>query len=125
MPSGRGRTDNPFTEVLDRSPKYVASSTLREPLPWQNSTLLRGEAAETVGALKGEDGPDLVVLGSGELVGSLHRAWLVDTYQLLIHPLVLGSGRRLFPEGTVPAAFSVAESTRTTTGVMIVRYQPA
>ena len=119
-----GRTDNPFTEVLDRNQKYVASRTLAEPLPWQNSTLLRGEAVESVAALKGEPGPALTVLGSGNLVESLHAAGLVDEYLLSIYPLVLGTGRRLFPEGTRPAAFRVVESVPTTTGVMIVRYQP-
>jgi dihydrofolate reductase len=119
-----GRTDNPYTEVLDRSRKYVASRTLAEPLPWQNSTLLRGDAAESVAGLKGASGLDLVVFGGGSLVNTLHSAGLVDEYLLLIHPLVLGTGRRLFPEGTRPTAFRVVESVPTTTGVMIVRYQP-
>src|SRR6266568_5599523 len=92
------RSDNPFTEVLNKTQKYVASRTLRDPLPWINSTLLKGDAAEAVGALKEEPGT-LAVLGSGELVHSLLRANLIDEYLLSIHPLVLGSGMRLFPEG--------------------------
>ena len=93
------QTDNPFTEVLNNTQKYVASTTLQEPLPWSNSTLLAGDAAEAVAGLKQQPGKDLVVLGSGELVQSLMRHDLVDEYVLLIHPLVLGSGRRLFPDG--------------------------
>ena len=91
-----GRKDNPFTAVLDNSRKYVASRTLREPLPWQNSTLLAGDAAESVARLKEQPGKDLVVLGSGDLLQTLMRHGLVDEYVLLIHPLVLGRGRRLF-----------------------------
>ncbi|HZK73758.1 MAG TPA: dihydrofolate reductase family protein [Clostridia bacterium] len=88
------RTDNPFTAVLNNTPKYVASTTLEEPLPWSNSTLLKGDAAETVARLKEQPGKDLVILGSGELVQSLMRSNLVDEYVLQIHPVVLGSGRR-------------------------------
>src|ERR1700730_15692499 len=79
------RTDNPFTEVLNNTQKYVTSTTLEEPLPWSNSTLLKGDAAETVARLKEEPGQDLVVLGSGELVQSLMRRNLIDEYILLIH----------------------------------------
>lgn len=116
------RTDNPFTEVLDRTPKYVASRTLAAPLPWQNSSLLSGDAAESVADLKRSPGPDLVVLGSGNLVQSLRRVGLVDEYLLLIHPLILGTGGRLFPDG-VPADLRLAESLTTTTGVIIASYQ--
>jgi dihydrofolate reductase len=94
------RTDNPFTGFLNSVQKYVASRTLTEPLPWQNSTLLQADAADAVAALKKQDGPDLAVIGSGELVQSLERRELVDEYVLLIHPLVVGSGRRLFREAT-------------------------
>ena len=93
------QTDNPFTEVLNNTLKYVASTTLTEPLPWSNSRLLEGDAAAAVAKLKEQPGKDLTVLGSGELVRSLIRHDLVDRYILLIHPLVLGSGHRLFPDG--------------------------
>jgi dihydrofolate reductase len=119
------RKDNPYTEVLNNSPKYVASTTLEEPLPWVNSTLLEGDAAEAVARLKQQLDVDLGVLGSGELVKSLMRRNLVDEYVLLIHPLVLGSGRRLFPAGSPPADLRLAGSVTTTTGVMIATYQPA
>jgi len=114
--------DNPYTESLNKQQKYVASRTLAEPLPWQNSTLLRGDAAAAVAELKQAPGPDLLVLGSGELIGSLRPRALVDEYVLLIHPLILGEGRRLFPEGA-PADLRLAESVTTTTGVIIARYQ--
>ena len=81
------RKDNPFSEMLDNVQKYVASRTLTEPLPWQNSTLLDGDAADAVAELRRQPGPDLAVLGSGELVQSLRRRDLVDEYVLLIHPL--------------------------------------
>jgi dihydrofolate reductase len=118
------QTDNPFTEVLNNTQKYVASTTLAEPLPWSNSTLLKGDAAEAVARLKGQPGKDMVVLGSGELVQSLMRRNLVDRYQLLIHPLVLGSGRRLFPDGGAFAALRLVDTVTTTTGVVIATYQP-
>ena len=116
------RTDNPFTAVLNNTQKYVASTTLSEPLSWSNSTLLKGDAAEAVARLKEEQGKDLVVLGSGELVQSLMRRNLVDEYVLLIHPLVLGSGRRLFADGGAFAALRLVNTKTTTTGVVIATY---
>jgi len=117
--------DNPFTAVLNNRQKYVASTTLQEPLSWNNSTLLQGDAGEAVPRLKEQPGEDLVVLGSGELVQSLMRHNLVDQYVLLIHPLVLGSGRRLFPDGGVLAALRLVDTKTTTTGVVIATYEPA
>jgi dihydrofolate reductase len=119
------RKDNPFTEVLNNTQKYVASTTLEEPLPWSNSTLLQGDAAEAVANLKEQPGKDLVVLGSGALVQSLMRHNLIDEYVLLIHPLVLGSGRRLFSDGGPSAALRLVDTVATTTGVVIATYRPA
>jgi len=119
------RTDNPYTEVLNNAQKYVASRTLKEPLPWVNSTLLKGDAAQAVARLKEQPGKDLVILGSGELVRSLMRSNLIDRYILLIHPLVLGSGKRLFPDGGSPAPLRLIDSKTTTTGVVIATYVPA
>jgi dihydrofolate reductase len=116
---------NPFTAVLNDSQKYVASRTLEEPLPWQNSTLLEGDAAEAVARLKEEPGKDLVVLGSGELIQSLMRHNLVDEYVLLIYPLVLGSGRRLFTDGGASTVLRLVDTKPTTTGVVIATYRPA
>jgi dihydrofolate reductase len=119
------RKDNPFTEVLNNSKKYVASTTLEEPLPWSNSTLLEGDAAEAVARLKEQPGKDLAILGSGELVRSLMRRNLVDEYVLLIHPLVLGSGRRLFTDGGAFATLRLVSTVATTTGVVIATYKSA
>jgi dihydrofolate reductase len=116
---------NPFTEALDRVQKYVASRTLKEPLPWSNSTLLRGDAADAVAALREQPGQDIVILGSGELIRSLMRRCLIDEYLLMIHPLILGSGRRLFPDDGAFARLRLADSTTTTTGVLIGTYRSA
>jgi len=120
-----GRTDNPYTEVLDNTQKYVVSRTLKEPLPWKNSTLLAGDAEDTVAALKNDPGVDLTILGSGELVRSLVRCNLIDQFILLIHPLVLGSGQRMFGDDGTLAKFTLTESVPTTTGVIIATYERA
>jgi len=118
------RTDNPYTQVLNNTRKYVVSRTLEEPLPWQNSTLLKGEAAETVARLKRQPGKDLVVLGSGQLVQTLMQSGLVDEYVLMIHPLVLGSGHHLFNEGW-SITLRLVDSRTTTTGVLLATYRPS
>jgi dihydrofolate reductase len=115
--------DSPFTGVLNTTRKYVASRTLSEPLPWENSTLLSGDAAEDVARLKREEGNDLVVLGSGELVRSLVRHALVDAFTLLIHPLALGTGRRLFADDGARAELRLTSSVTTATGVVIASYE--
>jgi dihydrofolate reductase len=115
---------NPFTDVLNRSQKYVASRTLTEPLPWENSTLLKDDARESVAELKARSDLDLVVLGSGDLIQTLMREELIDEFLVLIHPLVLGTGRQLFADGGPPATLRLAESKITTTGVIIARYLP-
>jgi len=119
------RRDNSNTEVLNTTQKYVASTTLSEPLPWSNSTLLSGDAAESVARLKKELDTDLVVLGSRELVHSLMRHNLIDVYVLLIHPLVLGSGSRLFTEDSVFTSLRLIDVKTTPTGVVIATYQSA
>jgi dihydrofolate reductase len=113
---------NPFTEILNTTQKYVASTTLSEPLPWMNSTLLRGDAAEAVAKLKEEPG-DIIILGSGVLVQSLMRHNLIDSYILLIHPLVLGSGRRLFTDGGPFTTLHLIGTKTTSTGIVIMTYQ--
>jgi dihydrofolate reductase len=89
--------DSPFKDMLNNAPKYVASNTLNEPLPWPNSTLLNGDIIDAVVHLSDRPGKDLNVMGSGVLIQTLMRHDLIDEYLVLIHPLVLGSGRRLFP----------------------------
>ena len=117
--------DNPFTEVLNNVQKYVASKTLEEPLPWSNSTLLKGDATKTVSSLNKEQEKDLLIFGSGVLVQSLMKANLVDEFVLLIHPLILGSGRRLFPDDGAFASLNLQDSKTTSKGVVIATYQPA
>jgi len=117
------RKDNPFTDVLNNSLKYVASTTLKEPLPWQNSVLLKDDAAEAVAGLKKQPGKQLVILGSGQLVQSLMRANLIDEFVVQIHPLILGSGRRLFPDGAAET-LRLVDSRTTSTGVVIATYTP-
>lgn len=119
------QTDNPFTPALNAATKYVASTTLQEPLPWVNSQLLTGDVVAAVAALRGQDGPDIVVLGSGELVAALLAADQVGELVLMIHPIVLGTGRRLFPDGSPPATLQHGDTVTTTTGVVIVTYRPA
>jgi dihydrofolate reductase len=117
--------DSPFKDILNSAPKYVASRTLREPLPWPNSTLLSGDVAEAVAQLRQQPGKDLNVMGSRELIQTLMRHGLIDEYLLLIYPLVLGSGRRLFADGGPPASLRLIDSTASTTGVLIATYQPS
>ena len=114
---------NPFTAVLDNAPKYVVSRTLREPLAWKNSFLLRGEGAEKVATLKRESGKNLVVLGSGELVQSLLAHDLVDELLLFIHPVLVGAGRRLFGDHGGVTQLQLVETKPTTTGVIIATYR--
>ncbi|HXO59444.1 MAG TPA: dihydrofolate reductase family protein [Candidatus Acidoferrum sp.] len=118
------RKDNPFTEVLNNTRKYVESTTLKEPLPWGNSVLLKGDASNAVAELKARPGKDIVVLGSGALLKTLMAHNLIDEYVLQIHPLVLGSGSRLFNDGPL-ASLRLVGTTTTTTGVVIATYQPA
>jgi dihydrofolate reductase len=117
--------DNPYTSVINNCRKYVASTTLREPLEWHNSTLLTGDLTAAVAKLKDDETEDITVLGSGELIQSLMWDGLIDEYVLLIHPLVLGSGRHHFRAGTPPTALEQVDSVTTTTGVIIATYRPS
>jgi dihydrofolate reductase len=117
------QTDNPFTEVLNNTRKYVASTTLQEPLPWENSTLLGTDVPAAVAELRARPGKGIVVLGSGELVRSLVPRGLIDEYVLLIHPIVLGLGVRLFADD-MHADLTLVDVKPTTTGVLIATYRP-
>jgi dihydrofolate reductase len=115
--------DDPFARILNGLPKYVASTTLGEPLAWRNSTLLQGDVAKAVAELKEGEGGNIVVLGSGGLVQTLYENDLVDEYALMIHPIVLGSGKKLFRE--VPRKpLKLADSVTTSTGVVMATYVP-
>jgi dihydrofolate reductase len=116
------QTDSPFAAMLDRATKWVASSTRTEPLPWPNSTLLRPPVDEAVRELKATTAGVLGIMGSGELIATLMAADLIDEFLLMIHPLVLGTGRRLFPEGE-PVALRLLHATTTPGGVVIASYE--
>jgi dihydrofolate reductase len=115
--------DSPFTPVLNNSQKYVASTTLRDPMPWPNSTLLTGDVPAAVAELKQQGEGSLTVLGSGELLQTLMAHHLVDEFTLVIHPVVLGSGRRLFTDRGAYAQLEVTDSVTTTKGLMIATYR--
>jgi dihydrofolate reductase len=118
------RKDNPFTPVLNNSLKYVASRTLKEPLPWMNSQLLSGDAEDTVAQLRQQPGKDIVILGSRTLIQSLLRANLIDELMLTINPVVLGRGHRLFPDGGLATRLRLVDAKPTSKGVIVATYQP-
>ncbi len=119
---GRRTDGNPVTTRMNATTKYVVSTTLEDADAWQNSILLRGDAAGTVAELKARPGGDLGIVGSASLVRSLHAAALIDRYTLLICPLTLGSGTRLFDDPAPLTEFGLTGSVTTTTGVIIAQY---
>jgi dihydrofolate reductase len=118
------QTASPFSDYFNNIQKYVASTTLHEPLPWQNSTLLKGDFSNAITLLKEELSKDIVIFGSGVLIQSLMRYDLVDKFVLFIHPLVLGTGRRLFTDDGELATLRLVASKVTTSGVVIASYEP-
>jgi dihydrofolate reductase len=114
-----------LAEPLNTRPKYVASRTLTEPLEWQNSMVLQGDVAEAVAALKQQDGDDLLVIGSTELVQTLIEHDLVDEFQVMIDPVVVGGGKRIFRDDGALRPLRLVDSQVTTTGAIIVTYAPA
>jgi dihydrofolate reductase len=111
-------------KVFNDATKYVVSRN-RPALTWQNSVLIEGDAAEGLAALKREDGPELQVHGSANLIQSLLRNNLVDQYRLWTFPVVVGSGKRLFSEGTIPSGLKLVDSKVSSTGVVMGTYEPA
>jgi dihydrofolate reductase len=116
--------DDPIAAKLNSVPKYVVSRTL-ETVEWNNSTLLQGDIAEEVGKLKDQPGTEIQVTGSGQLIQTLMKHDLVDEYRLWIFPVLLGSGKRLFADGTIPAGLKLADTKLSTTGVAIHSYERA
>jgi dihydrofolate reductase len=114
-----------IAEPLNTRPKYVVSTTLSEPLEWQNSTVVEGDVAQSVAALKEEDGADLHVIGSLHLVQTLVEHDLVDEFRLMIDPLVLGGGKRIFSDDGALRPLRLVESEVTTTGAILATYAPA
>ncbi|HEV2895931.1 MAG TPA: dihydrofolate reductase family protein [Actinomycetota bacterium] len=111
-------------KVFNDATKYVASRS-RPTLEWSNSVLIEGDAAEGIAALKQEDGPELQVHGSANLIQTVLRHNLADQYRMWVFPLVVGSGKRLFGDGTVPAGLRLADSKVSSTGVVMATYEPA
>ena len=111
-------------KVFNEATKYVASRG-QPTLQWNNSVLIDGDAAEGIAALKTEDGPELQVHGSGNLIQTLLRHNLVDQYRLWIFPVVIGSGKRLFSDGTIPAGLKLVDTKVSSTGVVMGTYEPA
>ncbi len=109
---------------LNEATKYVVSRS-RPTLEWGPSVLIEGDAAEGIAAIKKEDGPELQVHGSGNLIQTLMRHNLIDQYRLWVFPLVIGSGKRLFADGTIPSGLKLLDSKVSTTGVVIGTYEPA
>lgn len=114
----------PFKEALNNASKYVVSSSSATRLEWPNSTLVHGDVPAAVAELKENDGGNLVIMGSGQLIRSLIPHELIDEYLLMIHPLVLGSGQRLFEHDGHTAKLRLTGSTATTTGVILATYEP-
>ncbi|MFE9773483.1 dihydrofolate reductase family protein [Streptomyces sp. NPDC005931] len=115
---------NPFTERMNSMRKYVASRTLTS-LTWENSTLLEGDVVDAVRALKVSDGGDINVVGSGDLAQTLMRHDLVDEYRLTIHPVIIGTGKRLFADGAVPTALEPVRVSTTERGTVLGVYRPS
>jgi dihydrofolate reductase len=117
--------DQEFADYMNNTPKFVVSTTLEEPLEWNNSTLIKGDVAEEVTRLKQQPGGDISITGSGTLVRSLMAEDLLDELRLMVHPLVVGRGKRLFEEGGDQKALKLVDSKTFGTGVLYLIYQPA
>lgn len=116
--------DDPLAGTFNNARKWVVSTTLSEPLPWQNSSLITGDVPGEIAKLKAGEGKDIRVIGSGELVQTLIKHALVDQFHLIVHPLVLGEGKRLFREGAGTTTLRLVSSKPTTKGVLILTYEP-
>jgi dihydrofolate reductase len=124
-PSQGGDDDQEFTDYMNNTPKFVVSKTLEEPLEWNNSTLIKGNVAEEITELKQQPGKDITITGSPTLVRSLLQDDLIDELRLMIHPIVVGSGKRLFEDGSDQKALELVDSKTFGTGVVYLTYQPA
>jgi dihydrofolate reductase len=116
--------DTPMVDYINSIPKYVASTTLQVPLEWNNSTLIKENVAEEIIELTQQPGEDITILGSGALVRSLLRGNLLDELRLMVHPVVLGTGKRLFEDGSDRKALELIDSKTFGTGVLYLTYQP-
>jgi dihydrofolate reductase len=117
--------EDPIASRMNGVRKYVVSTTLREPLEWNNSTLIKENVAEEIAGLKRQTGGDISISGSGSLVRSLLQYGLIDELRLMVHPVVVGSGKRLFEEGGDQIALELVDSRTFSTGVVYLTYRPA
>jgi dihydrofolate reductase len=117
--------DQEATNYMNNTPKFVVSKTLEEPLEWNNSTLINGDVAEEISKLKGQPGKDISITGSPTLVRSLLEEDILDELRLMVHPIVVGSGKRLFEDGSDQKALQLVDSKTFSTGVLYLTYQPA
>jgi dihydrofolate reductase len=116
------KEEQPVAEPLNAKPKYVASTTLSEPLEWNNSKLLHGDLAHAISALKGQDGDDLLLIGSATLAKALIELELIDEFRLMIDPLLVGGGKRLFPDDGALRPMELVDHEVTTTGATLATY---
>ncbi len=114
-------SDNPAAAGLNKAKKFVASTTLKKP-EWANTTVLKNNVVNEIKKLKEQDGPEIQVHGSGNLIQTLLKHDLVDEFRLKIYPVTLGKGKRLFAEGTIPAGFQLVESNSSPKGVIVASY---
>jgi len=122
--SRRNRQSSSLSVSALARPKFVASTTLEEPLEW-NATLIKGDVADEVSQLKQQPGQDIVMYGSAELMHTRMQHDLIDEYRIWVHPLVLGSGKRLFREGIDSTSLSLVSARPLSSGIVILTYQPA
>jgi dihydrofolate reductase len=124
-PAQSSDDDQEITDYMNNTPKFVVSKTLEEPLEWNNSTLIKEDVAEEITKLKGQPGKDISITGSPTLVRSLLQGDLLDELRLMVHPIVVGSGKRLFEDGGDQKALELVHSKTFSTGVLYLTYQPA
>jgi len=118
------KSDDPIAVKFNGAKKYVASTTL-EKLDWSNSELIKGDVVQEIKKLKQQNGPELQVYGSGNLIQTLLKHDLIDEFRLKIFPITLGTGKRLFSDGTIPAGLKLIDSRTSTTGVIVATYERA
>jgi dihydrofolate reductase len=117
-------SDGPIADKINSAKKYVVSTTL-DKLEWSNSTLIKGDVVQEIKNLKQQSGPELQVSGSSNLIQTLLKHDLIDEFRLKIFPITLGTGKRLFGDGTIPAGLKLVDSKTSTTGVIIATYERA
>ena len=114
-----------FADRMNSLPKFVVSTTLQDPLEWNNSTLIKENVAEEISRLKQQPGQDILLYGSGELVHTLMQHDLIDEYRIMVHPVVLGSGKRLFKDGSDTTILRLVGTVTFASGAVVLSYQPA